>query len=523
MSDNFKVRAIFEADTKEANAKVQQMQKSFQGLQKGVAGASNKMNSNLKSTRFAVTNMNWVIRDSPYIFNNFSMGVMALSNNIGPMIDGFQMVTKETGSMKAGIKTLFASMMGPMGLSIAFSIVIAAIQAYSFLSAKAGREAKEMGKKSRGAGEDINFLTVSLEDLNSKLKEMSSDEMKKGMKVIAGEIQNIRKKEEGLAEARKIFLGKGMGFTSGLPSASAKKEIEDLAEKNQTIAGEIQLVSKLGDLKAKIKDLEKDRKAILDSDVEAELKIRKITDAIVKLKGTEKNLLKSSADLEKERLAILKKLREEDERRMEYYFGEAKRLKSEIEKPGVPGELAFIPSLELIQQQLDPVTDFVQSAWSDAYSNIGNTAGQMSNILGGAIVNQWQQGISAMKAFEQAFGRMLLNMVAQLMSKAIIFGFLNIISGGSIGFMGNVFGGIAGAGGGGGSKLMGGGNSPSNLIASSAGSGASPDTRRMEFLMAKIARKESTIVIQGVLEGQTFVRDTVKPELDMIDRKAFKK
>ncbi len=71
MSDNFKVRAVFEADTKEANAKVQQMQKSFNGLQKGVVGASNKINSNLKSTRFAVTNMNWVIRDSPYLFNNF--------------------------------------------------------------------------------------------------------------------------------------------------------------------------------------------------------------------------------------------------------------------------------------------------------------------------------------------------------------------------------------------------------------------------------------------------------------------
>lgn len=506
MSD-YKVQAVFDADTKEANAKVQQMSKSMQALQNGVVNGGKKMNSNLKSTRFAITNVNWVVRDSPYLFNNFSMGVMALSNNIGPMIDGFQMVIKETGSMKAGIKTLMASMVGPMGLSIAFSVIIAAIQAYSFLSARAGREAKEMGKKSRGAGEDINFLTISIDDLSTKLKDLSSDKMQGGIKAIAKGIEEVRKSEQKWANIRTLIFGSlgKMGLFSPIVESA---EVKALKEKQDLLKKESQLVTKLGEIKNQIKVLEDQRNTILNNDVDATAKIRSYTDQIVALENQRKEILKSSEEIEKEREARAKK-------QLERAFEDAKKIKSSAQAPGAPGMLDMIPTVPQVAEKLDPVTDYFQSAWANVYGGLESMTLNFSGIVGSAFYQQAQKGQSAMRTIEKAWRNMLWNMVAQLLSKSVLFGFLNFVSGGAIGFFNNVFGGF--------SNLSGGGGNSSGLVANSYNGGGNLSLAKLEFLTAQLLRKDSNISFNGTLDGQTFVRNVVKPELDIIDRKAFKR
>src|SRR5690606_40721901 len=49
-----------------------------------------------RNAAMAMLNLNYVIRDTPYFFNNFAMGVMAIGNNINPLTDSLQRLRKES-------------------------------------------------------------------------------------------------------------------------------------------------------------------------------------------------------------------------------------------------------------------------------------------------------------------------------------------------------------------------------------------------------------------------------------------
>ncbi len=465
------------------------------------------------------------------------MGVMALSNNIGPMIDGFQMVTKETGSMKSGMGVLLKSMVGPMGLSIAFSLVIAAIQAYSFLSAKAGREAKEMGKKSRDAGEDINFLTISLEDLNKKLKDISSEKAQEGIDQIAEKIQALRDKEEEWFQQSGEYVLAGGLLGSAAKAGGDSEEIKGFLKITEILKSHKSLIGKINDLDALRSEKILERRKLREDEVGFAGKLLNLNNRILEIDKEKKKLLKTSADLEKERLKWIGEIQKKSDEANESALARSEQILSELGKKGdagtlmIPVEWDFIPiEKEKIIEKLDPVTDVVLRSFNTMKERMGDGMNQLSDSLAGGIVSQWQHGISAMTAFENAFKRMWMSIVAQIMSKAIIFGILSLIPGlgpalgVTGGFMDNVFGGSKLTAGGG-SKLKGGGNSPSNLIASPTSGSLSTTNleRKVDTLTRVLIKKDFSPVYTNMLEGQTLVRDTVKPELDMIDRKNFKK
>lgn len=93
----------------------------------------------------ALLNLNYVIRDSPYFFNNFALGVLAVGNNLNPLIDSFNRLRQEAGQKSVStFQLLRQALVGGAGISIAFSLVVTAIQSYVFWMSKSKDATNEM-------------------------------------------------------------------------------------------------------------------------------------------------------------------------------------------------------------------------------------------------------------------------------------------------------------------------------------------------------------------------------------------
>jgi hypothetical protein len=127
----------------------------------GLKGAEKQ----LKQTRSAAIGLNYVLQDGAYIFQSFRMGVMAVSNNIPMLIQGMQDL-KQTArdSGKSGIRAFVDMLRGPMGLSIAVSAAIFALQSLTFIFTDTKKKAKEAAK---GVKESINDIAIAATKVNT--------------------------------------------------------------------------------------------------------------------------------------------------------------------------------------------------------------------------------------------------------------------------------------------------------------------------------------------------------------------
>ena len=97
-----------------------------QGLQRATAAVETFDKSVKKTTTdsgkatLALTNLGRVASDAPF-------GFIAIANNIEPLIQSFQSVRKESGSVGGALKALGSSLAGPGGLLLGFTLVSSAI------------------------------------------------------------------------------------------------------------------------------------------------------------------------------------------------------------------------------------------------------------------------------------------------------------------------------------------------------------------------------------------------------------
>jgi len=84
------------------------------------------------------------------------------------------------------------------------------------------------------------------------------------------------------------------------------------------------------------------------------------------------------------------------------------------------------------EKATDKKEDFVDET-INGYAFMESKGLATASILENAFVNQFQNGVPAMVAFGRAFEQMLAQMAISLASRAFIFGFLNMITGGSFG------------------------------------------------------------------------------------------
>ncbi|MCK9519813.1 MAG: hypothetical protein M0R74_12435, partial [Dehalococcoidia bacterium] len=217
----------------------------FSNAGKQVAGATTRISDGSAQAMTAVTGLNWIVSDSPYFFQNMRMGIMAVSNNINPLVNNIVYLKKETGSMKNAFAAIGKQLTGPMGVVFAISIAIAAIQAISFI----------MGKhkaKAEGAAEANKEFKKSLEQINKVVSiDALEAQLETSHKLIVASEQDLKNKKEkmktlqaelGLLEAQKNVgnqYSQALQTTNMQMSADQAERLKKKREEEKELQSEI--------------------------------------------------------------------------------------------------------------------------------------------------------------------------------------------------------------------------------------------------------------------------------------------
>lgn len=174
-----------------------QMQQGMQGAQTASANAS-----------MALLNLNYVIRDSPYFFNNFALGVLAVGNNINPLIDSFNRLrTEAVGKSISTFQLLKQALVGGAGISIAFSLVVTAIQSFVFWQSRQKTETEEATKSLDSEIDKLRDLSTAYDEArlsNAKLMQTKYGDREANLQ---GYITELSAKQK----AGKYVAGTGLG------------------------------------------------------------------------------------------------------------------------------------------------------------------------------------------------------------------------------------------------------------------------------------------------------------------------
>jgi len=130
--------------------------------------------------------LNYTIRDSAYFGRDFSLGLLAVGNNLNPLIDGF---IRMKGELKAGQtmwQAITSSMTGAQWAILGFSAAISIIQALTFAFASAKDEADALKSS-------VDELVKAKNPFENWTFEFTADEIDKMLSVIDKRISDIEK------------------------------------------------------------------------------------------------------------------------------------------------------------------------------------------------------------------------------------------------------------------------------------------------------------------------------------------
>lgn len=137
-------------------------------------------------TGYAMQSMNRIIDDSAF-------GFVAISNNISPMLDSFSMVVKDAGGVKGALKQMGSSLIGPLGIATAVSVVTSLLTRYAMSNRGAAKETETLSKKNNNLSLKIRSLAADYKDLVEGNK-LYREELAK---------TNLAEKEKDLADLKR--------------------------------------------------------------------------------------------------------------------------------------------------------------------------------------------------------------------------------------------------------------------------------------------------------------------------------
>lgn len=149
--------------------------------------------------RITAMNFNRVIQDSPYLFGSFQMGLVAIGNNIDPLVQSFRDLYKETGSVKGAFQSMLASMKGGGGLVAIIGLATAAITAFALASANGKSDVKDMKDEIKELADEIQRMSrFTLQNLISEQQSKVSE--------IKGKMQAAK----NVSQSSKAFMPAGV-------------------------------------------------------------------------------------------------------------------------------------------------------------------------------------------------------------------------------------------------------------------------------------------------------------------------
>ena len=186
--------------------------KQVELAQKQASTAQLRANQNMQGTTrqtaqmtMTMQAMNFTIRDSPYFFRDFSLGILAIGNNLNPLIDGLINVKREAKLAGSSLgKELMKSLKGPGGVIFMFSVLVSVMQAVVFAMAKTKDKTKETNDELKKLSETLKDLTdtklleikvknlTEIRQIIAEAKKVKADEIKKALEDTTTGMKAIR-------------------------------------------------------------------------------------------------------------------------------------------------------------------------------------------------------------------------------------------------------------------------------------------------------------------------------------------
>ena len=205
-----------------------------QGLQRATAAVETFDKSVKKTTTdsgkatLALTNLGRVASDAPF-------GFIAIANNIEPLIQSFQSVRKESGSVGGALKALGGSLAGPGGLLLGFTLVSSAITVAIQKYGSLGGALDALFGKQDALNQEIRSAAESYAKYNEQLKTTTSIQSNAAGST-QGEISRVQALAAIVNDTTATYLQRN-------------NALQELAKINKTYFGNLDLESaKLGKL-----------------------------------------------------------------------------------------------------------------------------------------------------------------------------------------------------------------------------------------------------------------------------------
>jgi hypothetical protein len=193
----------FEAALKKATnvGEINYLNTQIKNLNGTITSLNQKMNTIGRPTTDAtnaLSNLSRVAQDAPY-------GFIGIANNLNPLLESFQRLSKESGSSSQALKSMVAGLTGPAGIGLALGVVSSLAVTYS----------KEIADFFKGPTDELKKFREELNKLNADVYK------------VAGEAQANRSKGINLVD---VIVGKDQ-----TAAKTALKSLQDLYTKNADI------------------------------------------------------------------------------------------------------------------------------------------------------------------------------------------------------------------------------------------------------------------------------------------------
>ncbi len=346
------------------------VQRATLGLTTGAANAG-----------VALQNLNFVIRDSPYFFRDFSLGLLAVGNNLNPLIDSMLRMKREAQDVGQTLSgALWASLKGPAGVVLAFSALVTVLQAVTFAMSSTKKEAKETKDEIRELRDELQKLTR--EQLQSGLVRAKTE--------FQAELFNVPD-----VQRRQMLLGR-------IPMTDELKRLDERIkayEKEIFMLGDIENVeNRLRINRQRLKDLNKDNLALYKDVATTYDDIKNKLESWIK---ADEKSLKVTKEKNKELQYGIAISREAESRRITF-FGEAIGT-GQWERQNLPQP----ESRKIIPEKGRTLADNFKETNKELRQSI-----DIAREFGDALSEAFMQGKNALDIFRDAMISLMLKMAA---------------------------------------------------------------------------------------------------------------
>ena len=188
----------------------------------------------------ALTNLSRVAQDAPY-------GFMGIANNLNPLLESFQRLSKETGSAGGALKSMVGGLMGPAGIGVALGVVSSLVVAFGddinnfFIKlAEGSLDTVRFKDAFKGIGDEFTTAVKKVNDVEIAFAEYHKETLtgEQALKIYNTQLGGNLGIKKNINEAEAVFKAKTKDYIEAqlqraLADSASKKAAEELLKIKQ--------------------------------------------------------------------------------------------------------------------------------------------------------------------------------------------------------------------------------------------------------------------------------------------------